>query len=154
MKTKKMDRFFIVLFFAAVFLFIMIWCAYIHPVQIFDTDDWAFAYKHREAVPIWSAWNPIRVFPEVFMPLVSTLGAFLVYPVTGDFFGSFTIAYAAAVAVAVVMLLYTMYKAILQKDVSEKTAIILVLFFLICHFWIMRNKNIGNMYMLYSWNAT
>ena len=154
MKTRIIDRLPIMAFFTAVFLFIMIWCGYIHPVQIFNADDWAFSYKHREAMPIWGAWNPIRVFPEVFMPLVSTLGAFLVYPVTGDFFGSFTVAYAAAASAAVVLLLYVVYKDLLQKGASDGTALLLALFFLICHFWVMRSAKEGNKYMLHAQNAT
>ena len=64
------------MFMGAIFVFVLMFFTQIHPIIIFDTDDWCYAYIHRSALPLWKAWNPIRIFPEVFMPLVSMIGVY------------------------------------------------------------------------------
>ena len=49
-RTEKVIKW---IFCVAVFVFFSIWFFRIHPLQIFDTDDWKYACYHREALPIW-----------------------------------------------------------------------------------------------------
>ena len=130
------------MFMGAIFVFVLMFFTQIHPIIIFDTDDWCYAYIHRSALPLWKAWNPIRIFPEVFMPLVSMIGVYAFAPLTGDYFGALTLSYALSLAIAFTMLIYMLGR-------NFKTyPFWLILFFIICHFWILRTTQNGNYYML------
>lgn len=150
-RTEKVIKW---IFCVAVFVFFSIWFFRIHPLQIFDTDDWKYACYHREALPIWGNWNPTRVLPEVLMPIASMFGAYVIYPIFGDFFGSFSMAYSFTVSAVVTVLTVSMRKYLLSKTCTPNTANLLTAFFLVCHFWAMRSESGFNRYMLLSANAT
>lgn len=48
-------------------------------------DDWAFLAHPRSMVPQWGAWNPSRVLPEVFLPLLGLVAAYVVTPLVGNY---------------------------------------------------------------------
>lgn len=130
MKKKSIP---IIIFLAAVFIFFLIWFSAIHPIVVFDTDDWAYSYWHREAYPIWGHWNPARVFPEVFMPIITSIGAWLIYPLSGDYCGALTLSYAVAVSAAITMLFAAIYVNLLlihQNSGSPVTNILPLYLFL------------------------
>lgn len=149
--NKNEKRFLLLLFFG-IFIFFSIWFYDIHPIILFDTDDWYYSYRHRHPIPLWGSWNPVRVFPEVFMPIVSSIGAYIVYPISGDYFGSFTLSYAIFTAGVIVLLFYAMYRRFYDGK-NFDNLIFLLYFFFICHFWIFRSENEGNNYMLGSVDA-
>ena len=124
----------------------------IHPIVIFDTDDWTYAYRHRDAVPLWNAWNPARVFPEVFMPLASTIGVYVFYPIMGDFFASLTLSYAMFTAASMTALVYAVHRKFDRSNMGD-SLLLIVYFFVIAHFWIFRTSESGNNYMLKSADA-
>ena len=130
-----------------VFAFFFVFFFYFHPITLSDTDDWIFLTHHRDAWPMWKGWNPIRVFAEVTIPVISTVSAMLFYPITGNIFVSLSIGYAGCVAVAMAGLAAALWKMIRKKH-SMMTAISICLFFLLCHFWIFRTKYQDNDYML------
>lgn len=137
-----------------IFLLSMLFFVKIHPIVMVDTDDWYFAYVPRTALPLWKAWNPIRVFAEVFMPIVSMFGAFVIRIFVKDYFYSLTYSYAMAVSVVITILMVSLFNCFKKQNVSDRTNIILLFIFAICHFWIFRSSIEGNQYMLLSTNAT
>lgn len=34
----------------------------IRPIMICDPDDWTYISYIRQAVPLWGAWNPAKIF--------------------------------------------------------------------------------------------
>lgn len=48
-------------------------------------DDWAFLAHPRSMVPQWGVWNPSRVLPEVFLPLLGLVAAYVVTPLAGNY---------------------------------------------------------------------
>ena len=72
MKIKK-DKYMEALWCLAVFAFFYIWFSRIHPLVVYDGDDWSYIAFARRATPVWGAWNPAKVFPEVLMPLFSNI---------------------------------------------------------------------------------
>lgn len=66
----------------SIFIFLVIFFVIIHPIAIFDTDDWYATYHLRLPIPTIGAWNPIKVFPEFLMTFFSYLGAYTLYPLT------------------------------------------------------------------------
>ncbi len=138
---------------AMCFAFFTVFFTKIHPIVLFDTDSWYYAYYHRHAWPIWHFWNPTRVFPEVFMPAVSQFSAHVIYPVTGDYFFSLTIGYAVSVSAAVTLLTWMVMRHFQREGSSPLESVGITLLFLICHFLILRSEDNFNRYMLLTENT-
>lgn len=86
--------------FAILFLFFVV----IKPIAVFDTDDWMYIESWRLPIPMIKAWNPIKVFPEFFMPLVSYFGALTFYPFFKDY--CFVLALSHGIFISLVLTLY------------------------------------------------
>lgn len=138
---------------ALTFAFFMVFYTRIHPIVIFDTDCWHYAYYDRHPWPIWGNWNPTRVFPEIMMPLVTQFGAFVIYPLSGDFFVSLTIGYAIAVSAVIAALTLVVIRHFQRQGSGCFDTIVLALFFLINHFLVLRSAKSGNQYMFSTVNA-
>lgn len=94
-RTKRLE-FFLIL---ALFAFFYIWFTRVHALVIFDADDWTYLVPDRKAWPIIGEWNPAKVFPEVFMPFCSTIGAYLLMPMVKDYVTVMTITHGFVVSV-------------------------------------------------------
>lgn len=106
--------------FSILFTGIFIFFAEVHPLIIFDADDWLFASYTRRATPIWGDWNPTRILPETFMSFCSMTGIILFKPFTNDYIGSLAIAYALAVSVFI-LLYFVFFIRRISKTVGLKT---------------------------------
>lgn len=147
LNTSK-HKIFLGIFWGIMFVFFMVFYTRIHPIILSDTDDWMYTFHHREAIPIWNYWNPIRVFAEVFMSLISEICSYFIYPITGDYFKTLTGGYAFSVSVFITVYVVNVYKFLYKKynmGIFSCTAIII--FYLLCHFWIFRKAESGNDYM-------
>lgn len=133
-----------------IFAFAYVWFTRVHPLVIFDADDWTYLTPDREAWPIWGEWNPAKVFPEVFMPLCSTIGSFLLMPLIGDYITVMTLTHGFVVSVFVTVYVYCLaglLKRAFRLDIwGEVYASAL---FLIFHFLAMRSSEADNLYLLY-----
>ena len=49
----------------------MIFFTLSHPILVSDTDDWLYINRTRVAWPTLEEWNPVRIFPEIFMPIIA-----------------------------------------------------------------------------------
>lgn len=141
--------------YAFVFLFLYVWFAKIHPLVIYDADDWQFVAHVRRAFPMWGDWNPARVFPEFFMPIVSTAAVHLLYPITGDYLGAITTG--GAVVVSLFITAYMVCFAQLMKrlfQLSDGENIVVSALFFVLHFLVFRAGETDNEYMFYCWDFT
>lgn len=153
MKPYSKERAVSITLAALTFAFFMVFFTKVHPIALFDTDSWYYAFYHRHAWPIWRFWNPTRVFPEVFMPVVSQFSAHVIYPLVGDYFFSLTIGYAAVVSAAVTLLTWMLYRHFRREGSGLFECAALALLFLICHFLILRSAENQNRYMLLTENT-
>ena len=96
-----------VLFFLILIIFTYIFFRVIHPLIVFDTDDWWYIYFSRKAIPMPGTWNPARVLPEILMPLVSEIASYTLYPITNDFIGSLATVHALVVSLFVIIYICT-----------------------------------------------
>ena len=78
-KYSRKEHILLIGFSTIIFLSMLLFFLRIHPLIIYDADDWLYASYFRLPIPIWNDWNPSRVFPEIFMPLCSTLAVYLIY---------------------------------------------------------------------------
>lgn len=102
-----------------VFAYFIVFFTKIHPIILSDTDDWLYAFSNREAIPLWRSWNPSRIFAETFMPVISEICTYLIYPFTGDFFGSLTLGYAFVLTITITILISVIYKYLCRKYNAE-----------------------------------
>ena len=142
-------------FFFLIFAFLFLWFSRIHPLIPFDADDWTYLGYIRPAVPIWGAWNPSRVFPEVALPFFSKVASYLVMPLTGDYITAQTLMHAFVVSAFTTVYLGC-FACLLRRcfPISRLTASLLTALFLIFHFLAMRREESENQYLLYCVNLT
>lgn len=133
-----------------ILLFAFVWFTQVHPLVILDADDWTYLTPDREAWPIVGEWNPAKVFPEIFMPLCSTVGNFLLMPLLKDYVTVMTVTHAFVVSAFIVV--YVSCVARLLKRLflldtwGEIYAGALILIF---HFLALRNRETDNLYLFY-----
>lgn len=78
MDLKKIKNTTLILsFYALIFIYFIIFFTKLHPITISDTDDWTYLFINRKAIPLWKNWNPIRILPEVLMPLISEISTYI-----------------------------------------------------------------------------
>ena len=87
MKKRKLTGFELV-WYLGVFGFLLVWFTQIHPLVVYDADDWTYLAYVRSATPIWGDWNPAKVFPETVMPFFSTVAVYTLMPLQVYFKGS------------------------------------------------------------------
>ncbi len=135
-KTIYIFLFLVVLFFLVVFI-------KIHPLILYDADDWGYCSYERWGLPVWKGWNPSRILPENLMSWCSAIGVFLLMPITGDFIQSLAIIYGLVLTFFVFVYVYTFCLFLRKKlKLSSGMVISLALIFLIFHFLVFQ-RSIG-----------
>lgn len=117
-----------ILFYSCIFIGLFYFFTNIHPLYIFDTDDWGNMAFGRRLYPSLKQYNPIKVFPETAMPFVSTVCLKIFYPLTNDYVGSLSIGYSFLYSSVIVVFLLALEKTIKfikeqlkqQKKIHEK----------------------------------
>ena len=138
-----------------VFVFMLIFFIFIHPIVIFDTDDWLYIYRARVPYPTTAEWNPCRVLPGVLMPLCGYFSAFVIYPITHDYIFSQTIGMSLTVSAFIALYIFTFIIAVKRRlNLSAARSVFVGLIFFILHFQIFRSQNTNNDYMFSASNAT
>lgn len=145
---KTLGRF---LWYTVIFLFFYIWFSQIHPLVVYDMDDWTYLAYVRSATPVWGDWNPAKVFPEVMMPFFSTLGRYLIYPLVGDYITALTITHALVVS-GFVTLYFGCFAYLLKRifSLSSVPAGLATILFAIFHFLVFRTQEYNNSYLFSS----
>ena len=137
-------------FFLLIFGFLFLWFSQVHPLIPFDGDDWTYLSYVRMATPIWGDWNPAKVFPEVLYPFFSTIAAFALAPLTGDYIDAQTLMHAVVVSAAITGYLWCF--AHLMRRVfscSRVTAGVYTVLFLALHFLVFRTAHENNVHLLH-----
>lgn len=152
-KNKEKIQLFI--FGLLVFGFLVTFFVIIHPMTIFDTDDWAYIYSTRTAIPDWNNWNPTRLFPEIMMALVSQIAAVLIYPISGDYVNALIWGHGVFTSVIILMYVITFVKLIREKyQVTSEVALSYGTLFVVFHFLVFRKYYSGNVHLFYTSNVT
>lgn len=138
-----------------IFILLMVYFLVIHPLIIYDTDDWYNISYMRRALPIWKDFNPIKVFPETFMSSCGLLAAYLLCPVLGDYVYSVAIVCGSVVAIFILFYLLSFYSLCKKKwGLSEFESDCLVTIFLSLHFLVFKNAVYNNEYLFYAHDVT
>lgn len=128
----------------------------IHPVTIISGDEWINLSYGRQSYPKWGGFNPIKVVPEISLPLFGNIASSIVMPLGFTFFEA--IAYLTAILISslVVLFLYQFYM-LLRENVkfSVYVSSVLIILYLLCLFGLFRTLNNNNSpYLLWEQNLT
>ena len=154
-KYLRKEHMLLIGFSTFIFLSMLLFFLKIHPLIIYDADDWLYASYFRLPIPIWNDWNPSRVFPEIFMPLCSTLAVYLLMPLTHDYIWSLALMY--GIIVSFFITLYVSAFALFLREkmkTSVSNSIIISMFFFIFHFLIFKTAESGNHHLFYANDVT
>lgn len=136
MDNKMRNRMVYGVFLGIVFIYLVVFFTQIHPLIMFDADDWTYISIVRNAVPMKDGWNPTRILPETLMPVCGFIAAYVVTPLTGNYIFSVTAVCAVAVSIFIVLYLYFFMCAIKKVfALSEQQTFAIALLFLLAHFW-------------------
>ena len=124
----------------------------VHPLVIYDGDDWTYIAYTRQALPSWREWNPSRVFAECFEPLVGFLAAYGVTPLIGDYLHALTVTSAFALSLMIMGYLWMLARLLVRQDGSWYRACFVTVIFLLFHFLLMKVHREGNPYLFWSVN--
>ncbi|WP_029233436.1 hypothetical protein [Butyrivibrio sp. VCB2006] len=141
----------IVLIHTVVLAFLILFFARWTPLVMYDFDDWFRSGKIRIPVPMWGAWEPTRIFPEVAMPIFTgRLGAWVFYPITGDYIYSLTIASAVTMSAMILVMCICFYKLLANRlGCSTFKTLVLEGMFLASFFLMFRNRS-GSKFLFHS----
>lgn len=153
--NKKLNKILLFAFIIVIFSILIFFYVCLYPIAVFDTDDWAYIYQLRAPIPWIKAWNPIKVFPETFMPLVSYIGAYCFYPFVGDY--CFALSTAHGIFISIILTVYFAEFVLLifyKTTASEKQCIFIGSIFFALHFLVLINWWSDNLSLLYAYNLT
>lgn len=150
MKKLTREKIGVFLSLLAVSLFFVLFFFKIHPLVLFDLDDFIVAGAQRDAFIVWAGWNPARVLAETLGPLVTLVSAFGIDFFLQDHFLSVSLGYAITVSLFITGMCWMLLRCLAKG----RTRFVLLAYFLICHFWVFRTAESENTYMLFSGNLT
>lgn len=154
MKIEKEKKLTIICF-SIIFGLLLVFFIKIHPLIIWDTDDWWYLSYVRNGFPLWKDWEPGRIFPEVFMPLCSYFGKYVIMPYTNDYIEALAIIYGVVLSIFIIIYFASFYKFVRRKiGTSFNEGIWLTLLFCVFHFLIFRSQENNNQYMFWNYDVT
>ena len=149
--TKRKLFFFCCIIFLCVFVFFV----KIHPILIFNGDDWCNLSNFRTPLPKFHAWNPEKVLPESLMPLIGYIAAYFISPIIGDYLLSITTTSAFIVTLFVVAVFFYLYKFLTESlKLNFIDAGLIGCIFITLHFAFLQSKPCDNQYLLYADSLT
>lgn len=149
MKKRELTGFELV-WYLGVFGFLFVWFTQIHPLVVYDADDWTYLAYVRSATPIWGDWNPAKVFPETVMPFFSTVAVYTLMPLLGDYILAQTVMHALVVSAFITVYVFC-FTELVKRVLPVKTAgaVSASALFLLLHFLIFRSRQQDNSYLFF-----
>ncbi len=152
---QKKKNYVFVLYTLFVFLGLVTFFVKLCPLELYDSDDLLYMYTLRYPVPLPGAWNPIKVFPEIFMPIVSYFGALIINPVINNYYFSLTLAHGIFASI-ILTAYFTQFVMLFYKRefASQKRSIFLGILFILIHFISHIHSGSDNSFLIGAYNVT
>lgn len=129
---------------------LFVFFTFVHPLYIYDTDDWTYISYSRHAWPTVDQWNPAKILPETLMPLSAELGIRFIMPFTGDYIRSMSIAFAAVLVLFIMGYVLSFGKTVRNLfDIKADLALLIMIAFILYHFLPFSVSVSGNKYLFY-----
>ncbi|SFO26931.1 hypothetical protein SAMN04487831_11524 [Pseudobutyrivibrio sp. UC1225] len=150
MKKSKALLYFIIVFLCMAMFFVVL-----HPIAIFDTDDWENIQHLRLPFPLIKAWNPIKVFPEDSMIFFSYAGAYLLYPIIGRYCFALSVSNGIFISLAIAFYFLEFHLLIQDKyRFSSIKSVAISIIFICLHFVIFAHGDKDNIFLFYAYDMT
>ena len=133
---KYKEKLIYTVYFSVVFVFLLIVFLKIHPLVLFNADDWMYSSYDRFGIPLWGNWNPCRVLPENLMSWCTYVSVYLIMPVLRlDFVDSLIVGYGVFYSMCI-MLYFVLFVQFLRKRfrLSLWNVLFVSLLFFLMHF--------------------
>lgn len=135
----------------SLFVFVVVFFTSVSPIFPCDGDDWYFTGAMRLPWPMWGVFNPSKVLPEILEPFGGYVAAFIVYPLTGDYFASIAFTQTIVISVFITLLFWMSFKYFNEKfSLSVSSALCIELIFFSFFFLIFKQKNQNSYYGFWS----
>ncbi|SEL73909.1 hypothetical protein SAMN04487770_11640 [Butyrivibrio sp. ob235] len=154
-KNNKVSNYIFIIYGIIIFFALFFFFTKINPLTVYDADDWLYIGQFRIPLPMVGAWNPTRVFPETFMPLVSSFGAFFINPIIHNYYFSLTIAHSILGSILITFYFVEFSLLLYKKKLaSVHLSIGIGILFILLHFFAFTHSGNNNYYLLWSLNLT
>jgi hypothetical protein len=134
-----------VLVFAVIFHFFYL----VHPLIPFDSDSWSQYSQYITTWPRMGEWNPARSLGGMLSGIAGLIGAYVIYPLHGDYVVSLLMSTALLAASFCAVLFVFLYKALFSFCKNNVVTLMAVLFFFINIFAIFKSTK-SNLHLLYA----
>ena len=154
---KKANRTIISLaVFFSLFLAMLLFFCKLHPIMVLDSDDWWYMGHFRLPVPLWGYQNPIKAFPEYFLPLTDYFAGRCIMPLTGNLFTAISLVDGVLVSdlIALYFFLFFRFMCKLTGKCADIVPVTLTLLFAVLHFSIFVCQKNGNSYLFLAVDQT
>ena len=137
-------------FFLFLFLIFVYFFCLVHPSIPYNGDDWRYLSYARHAWPEAAEWNPARILPEVLLPAIGCMSAFL-YKMGIDYISSVSIIYGIFLSFLLTVLAYNFYRLFCDILAGDNLgALLLVSFFMLSSFFMFEKCRNGNVFLFYA----
>lgn len=140
--------------FLLAFGFLFLFFTQIHPLVVFDCDDWRYISFARDPFPKMNEWNPVRIFPECFMSLMGYFAAYVLTPLVGDYLRSMTYAAALMLSLLITGYLWMFYQLVRSDDHGCLRAVCGTAIFFALHFLLLKVQPYDNRHLFWAFNLT
>ena len=133
---KYKEKIIYTVYFLLVFGFLLTVFLKIHPLVLFNSDDWLYASYDRMGIPLWGEWNPCRVLPENLMSWCTYFCTYVLMPIFHlEFMDSIIIGYGIIYSIFI-FIYFFLFVLFLKKKMklSLYRIIGISLIFFILHF--------------------
>ena len=152
--NNKLNKLLTITVYFVMFLFLLVFFIKIHPLIIYDADDWTYIASHREFIPLWEAWNPAKLFPETLMPICGSIATFVINPIIHDYLKSITIVTSFVVSTTIILYILMFVKMITKRfHLSHNRSMLLGVLFFLFHFLLLLVGQNNNQYMFLAHNV-
>lgn len=142
------DKIITAIFFISIFIILFVFYKVVCPIIPNDTDDWGIMSHFREPIPLWKDWNPSRVFPEIFLPLILYFTSYIVMPFNNDFIESLSFTMALVMGIIVTIYIFLFYLTIKKKfKLSNIESLLFAGFFFALHFIALNGSSTGHLFI-------
>lgn len=137
-------------FFLFLFLILIYFFCLVHPSIPYNGDDWRYLSYARHAWPEAAEWNPARILPEVLLPAIGCMSAFL-YKMGIDYISSVSIIYGIFLSFLLTVLAYNFYRLFCDMLAGDSLgALLLVSFFMLSSFFMFEKYQNNNIFLFYA----
>lgn len=126
----------------------------VHPLYIYDSDDWYYISFSRSPLPDARQWNPTKILPETMFPLCAEIAVRFVMPFTGDYIGAMGKMFAMVTSLCIIGYMMGFGKHLSSVyEVEPKKSVIIMTLILLLHFLVFNTEASGNTHMFWADNV-